>query len=271
MHRLVLERGEDGLGTAHRAMFAAVQIEFRVAERLDDGVVCAPAKRQHLIAGRPGGLRSRTRHRQLDAVGVDATLEQALHPGVDAWQTEPALQQGNYAEGREVALIEDDGIAQRDRPREVGRRIDEIEEAARAFPIALIPVDEQLAIDSGWVLDGRGNGGHCFPFHALVLPELRRPDGRRGFKGSSGRKTPTAVIYQQTIATLAQKASPTRCRAGRDATKCDRSAYLQVAAIILMLLTFSEGAAAEAGRAAGSAAGAGLAAIVPVTSTSWPT
>ncbi len=85
MHRLVLERGEDGLATAHRAMFAAAQIEHRLAEGLDDGLVCAPAKRQHLIAGRPGGLRSCTRHRQLDAVGIDATLEQPFHPGVDAW------------------------------------------------------------------------------------------------------------------------------------------------------------------------------------------
>ncbi len=203
VHCLVLERGEDGLAAAHRAMFAAAQIEFSLAEGLDDGLVCAPAKRQHLIAGRPGGLRSRTRHRQLDAVGIDATLEQPLHPSVDAWQTEPALQQGNHAEGRKVALVKDDRIAKGDRAREIGRRIDEIEQASRAFPIALIPVDDKPAIDSGWVLNGRGNGGHCFPFHALVLPELRRPDGRRGFRGGSGRKNPYGGGRQQTIATFA--------------------------------------------------------------------
>ena len=113
------------------------------------------------------GLGAAARHRLLDAVGIDAALEQALHPGVDARQTEPALQQGNHAEGRQVALIKDDGIAQRDRPRVVGVRIDEIEEPARAFAVALIPVDETLRDRLGGSTAG-SDGGHGFPFHALV-------------------------------------------------------------------------------------------------------
>ena len=85
-------------------------------------------------------------------------------PRVDARQAEPALQERNDAEGRQVPLVEHDGIAQRDRTRVVGLRIEEVEQLARSLAVAPIPVDETLAID--W--DCGSYEDKASPFNALV-------------------------------------------------------------------------------------------------------
>ena len=122
MHRLVLEGRENGLAAPHGEMLAAGQIERRAAERVDDGLVGAPAERQHLVARRPDRPGAAARHGLIDAVGIDAALEETLHLAIDARQAEPTLQEGNHAEGRQVTLIEDDGIAERNGTRVVSVR-----------------------------------------------------------------------------------------------------------------------------------------------------
>ena len=153
VHRLVLERREDRLTPPHGAVLAAREIEGGALERIDDGLVRAPAKSEHFLARRPARSRAAARHRLIDAVGIDAALEEPLEIGIDAGEPESAPQQGNHAERREVPLVEHDGIAQRDRTRVIGVGIDEIEQLARSGAVALIPVDELRAIDGD---DGSG-------------------------------------------------------------------------------------------------------------------
>ena len=50
MHRLVFERREDRLTSPHGAMLAARESNVRPAEGVDDGLVRAPAKGEHLVA-----------------------------------------------------------------------------------------------------------------------------------------------------------------------------------------------------------------------------
>ena len=144
---------------------AARQIESARRERVDDRLVGAPAERQHLVARRPDRRRAAARHRAIDAVGIDAAREQVLEPASTPGLTEPALEQGDDAEGRQVAFVEHDRIAQRDRPGVVGVGIEQVEQPARALAVALVPVDETLAID-------RNGGGEwrttASPFNALV-------------------------------------------------------------------------------------------------------
>ncbi len=201
VHRLVLECRENRLAATHRAMPAACQIELRPAERVDDRLVGTPAERQHLVAGRPDRPGSAARHRVIDAVRIDAAFEQALHFRVDARLTEPALQQGNDAEGRQVPFVEHDRIPQRDGPRVVRVGIEQIEQAARSLTVALIPVDQTLAIDR----NRGGDGGQRVPLSTLSrVHELRRRIRPSGF-----RKRGEPAGLRQTTPTRRKKASPT--------------------------------------------------------------
>ena len=69
-----------------------------------------------------------------------------------------------------MAFVEHDGIAQRDGTRVVGVGIEQVEQPARSLAVALIPVDQTLAIDR----TGGSGGGQGFPFQRLVLDVRRR-------------------------------------------------------------------------------------------------
>src|SRR6185295_12277201 len=60
-------------------------------------------------------LQFRTRRRGRFVGRIDAAREQRLEPAVDARAVQRALDQRVEAEGREMALVEDDGMTQRDR------------------------------------------------------------------------------------------------------------------------------------------------------------
>ena len=124
---------------------------------------------------------------------------------VDARLAEPALQQRNDAERRQVALVEHDGVAERDRTGVVRVGIQEVEQPARSLAVALIPVDEPLAIDR----NGGDSRGHGFPFQrARAFMSFDAGTGLIGFRPQvAGRRRQTtsraAYPHQQ------RKASPT--------------------------------------------------------------
>ncbi len=160
VHRLVLEGREDGLATPHGEVLAAGQVERRTAKRVYDGLVRAAAERQHVLARRPDCPCAAAGHRVIDTVGIDAALEETLHPRIDTRQPEPTLQEGNHAEGWQVTFIKDDGIAEGNGTRVVRVRVEEVEQLPRSVAVAPIPVDEACAING----DGESCGGQGFPF-----------------------------------------------------------------------------------------------------------
>ena len=131
VHRLVFERGEDRLPVGHRGMLASGEVELGPLHRRHDLVVGSPRELEDRGARRPARAGAAARHGLLLAVGIDAAGEQRLEAFVDAGAAQPALQKRDDAEGRQVSFIEHDGIAQRDRPREVHVR-DRSDRTARA-------------------------------------------------------------------------------------------------------------------------------------------
>ena len=149
MHRLVFERGEDRLPVGHRGMLASGHVELGALHRRHDLVVGSPRVVEDRGARRPARVGAAARHGLLLAVRIDAAGEQRLEAFVDAGAAQPPLQKRDDAERRQVSFIEHDGIAQRDRPREVHVRIDEIEQRARTPAVPAVPVHEGLARREG--------------------------------------------------------------------------------------------------------------------------
>ena len=278
VHRLVLEGGKNCLAATHRAVLTPGEIELRTAERVDDRLVGAAAERQDFIAGRPDRGGSASRHRLIDTVGIDAPLEQTLHLRVDARQAEPTVQQRNHAERRQVPFIENDGIPECDWTSVVRVGIQQVEQPARPLAVALIPVDETLAIDR----NGGDSGRQGFPFQrarafmsfdaGTGLSVSGRGNRRGGSVADHPHEQPTLTWRRKTRPT--EKSQPDRCRAGLSMLGSLAVNYCieQVAETIFTLLTFSDGALA--GRAAGSVAALSLSALspmVPMTSTVCPT
>ena len=108
---------------------------------------------------RPCGAAAR--HGLIDAVGIDAALEKAFHLRVDARLTEAALEQCDDAEGRQVPLVEHDGIAQRNRPGVVRVGIQQIEQL-RASARGCVDTSRR----DGSTINGEGGSGRGqgFPF-----------------------------------------------------------------------------------------------------------
>ncbi len=73
---------------------------------------------------------------------IDAAREQGFECGVDAGAAQRALHQGVEAEGRKVAFVEHDRVAEADGPAVVRRVCNEIEQCLRSCTVARIPVAE---------------------------------------------------------------------------------------------------------------------------------
>src|SRR6185503_7670931 len=81
--------------------------------------------------------------------GIDAAREDGLQVLVDPRTAEALLDQRVHREGRQVALVEDDRVAQRDRLVEVGGGVEEIEQRARAATRAAESIERLAAIEHG--------------------------------------------------------------------------------------------------------------------------
>src|SRR4029078_2396414 len=71
---------------------------------------------------------------------IDAACEQCFESGVDAGALQRALDQCVETESRDVALVEDDRMAEVDRPAVIRGVSDEIEQRLRSRAIARIPL-----------------------------------------------------------------------------------------------------------------------------------
>src|SRR6186713_2568524 len=80
-------------------------------------------------------------------VRIDASREQPLEALVDTPATERPLHQRVETERRKMALVEHDGMSERDGPGVIGLRLDDVEEARRALAVPTVPVRKRLAID----------------------------------------------------------------------------------------------------------------------------
>ena len=143
MHRLVLENRE------HR--FAA--IEQRVARAIDVGIregaehlmIRFLGELMHDLPRRPRRVGDRFL-RTCRLVRIDPAREERFETAVDARAAERLLHERVEAERWQVAFVEDDRMAQRNRLRVVGLVVDEVEERARSRAVAAIPVDERRAV-----------------------------------------------------------------------------------------------------------------------------
>ncbi len=97
VHRLVLERRVDGFAVLHRR---PIFDEGRIAQRLENRLVCRTSEGEHLLARRPLGRGPAPRHGRIHTVRIDAALEEPLEPRVDAGMAQAALEKRNHAERR---------------------------------------------------------------------------------------------------------------------------------------------------------------------------
>ena len=142
VHRLVLENREHGLGAVQQRM--ARLIDVAVEQRVDHLAIGLIRKRMDFVARRPSiatispstcpALPS-TATRPLPPPGalvrIDPAREEILQPRIDARAAEPLLDQRVEAEAGQVAFVEHDRMAQRDRAAVVGLFVEQIEERAR--------------------------------------------------------------------------------------------------------------------------------------------
>ena len=89
------------------------------------------------VAGGRGGVRF---------MWIDAAREQRFEAGVDAGQAEAALDQRVEAEAGQVTLVENDGVAERNRPRIVGLVRQHVEQGLRARPAVAVALNQAAAI-----------------------------------------------------------------------------------------------------------------------------
>ena len=177
VHRLVLEDRVDGLGLVEQRMPGL--LERGMCERIEHEGIARIGKVLDLIPRRPFGPPAAAGVRLV--LGIDAAREQALERVVDTRTSEPFLHQRVDAEGRQVPLVEDDRVAQRDRPREVGLRLDEIEQLSGSLPDSAIPVGERRAVQ------GRSCCGH----ELLDVPMWMKVGHHAGGQRPSARRRAT--------------------------------------------------------------------------------
>ena len=108
VHGLVFEDREHGVGAIEQRI--AWPHELLVFERVDHARVGFLDKRAYRSPRRPLRVPSAIR---LRFVRIDASREQRLEPRVDAGPAERLLHEGVEAEARQVAVVEDDRMAQR--------------------------------------------------------------------------------------------------------------------------------------------------------------
>ncbi len=154
MHRLVLEDAEHRLCAVEQRV--ARFLERGALERADHLLIGLGRERADGITRGPtrlwvAGGRLRKGHRRLGMalMRIDAAREEGLEPAVDAGPSEPLLHQRIEAEPREVSLVEDDRVAQRDRLTVVGVVGDHVEDGARPLAIPAIPPHDGVTVESG--------------------------------------------------------------------------------------------------------------------------
>ena len=130
VHLFVLDDREHGLRPIEQRV--ARTVELGVREGFFEPAVRFLDVREHPVTGWPRGAQRVARHLVLR---VDAARKEHLECRVDSFVSECLLDQRVDAEGGEVPLVEDDGIAQRDGTAVVrlgGDRSNSCRERARA-------------------------------------------------------------------------------------------------------------------------------------------
>ena len=91
---------------------------------------------EHFVQGRPAlrDLRVRMAVGGVVDIGIDAAGEELVESRVERWASENPGADVIPGEGRQVADIEDEWVAQGDRPREESPRDEHLEDAVRARP-----------------------------------------------------------------------------------------------------------------------------------------
>ena len=140
MHRLVLEDAEHGLGAVEKRIARPFEVFTR--ERVDHPGVSLVRELTHRLARRP----RRARTTGLGFVGIDAAREQSLETRVDALAAETLLHERVEAEPRQMALVEDDGVSERDGPAVVHLLRQHVEQLAGTGAIAPVPGDGRRTV-----------------------------------------------------------------------------------------------------------------------------
>jgi hypothetical protein len=123
VHRLVLEDRERGFRPMQKRV--ARPIEVVALQRRTHPAIGFGSELPHRVARRPP-LRGASPGLILRR--IDAAREQAFKPGVDAGAAQRAFDEGVETERRQVAFVEDDRMAEVDRPavvRLVGNQIEQ--------------------------------------------------------------------------------------------------------------------------------------------------
>ena len=95
----------------------------------------------------------------LGLMRIDASSEQRFEVHIDARPTQTALDERVEAERRQMALVKNDWMAQRDRPAVIRLLVDQVEERLRPRAVAHIPVGEGLASGRRHGCRSQHNGG----------------------------------------------------------------------------------------------------------------
>ncbi len=134
MHRFVLDDVVRGFGVDEVGVRRVV--EPAGGERLDHGGVAGGTEALHRRTIRPGRTLVLGRHRHV--ARVDAAIEQPLQFGIDRRPAERVAHQRDERERRDVPVVEDEGVTQRDRRVFVCFRGDQPEELGRAAAVRAI-------------------------------------------------------------------------------------------------------------------------------------
>ncbi len=159
MHGFVLEDREGGIRALEQRMTGP--IEVGVLEGIQHLTVGFGGKVLDEIAGGPPSSRitKMAGRVPLGLMRIDASSEQRFKADVDARPAQTALHERVEAEGRQMALVKDDRMAQRDRAAVVRLFADQVEERLRPRAVAHIPVGEGLASERRHGRRSQHNGG----------------------------------------------------------------------------------------------------------------
>ncbi len=136
MHQLVLEDRVDG--------FAFIDVDVVARERALDQCIGFGAVGLHFVARWPD--IGRALHARF-AVGIDAALEDLFKVRMNPFASQRHLHERVHREDRQVAFVEHDRVAQRDRAVVVGVGRDDVEDLAGARARGAIPGDQRFAGD----------------------------------------------------------------------------------------------------------------------------
>ena len=131
MHLLVFEDRPERARLIQHRIAGALEIGGR--NRLLDQAVGRLDVLLHFGPRRPRRVSARDRSRL--ALGIDAAREDRFEVFVDAPPSERLLDQGVHGERRDVPLVENNRIAQRDRALVIDRFVEQVEQRAGPAPV----------------------------------------------------------------------------------------------------------------------------------------